>query len=108
MTTSCKEKEAACEFRATWRPATNRPACWRRARLSAGAGSLSKDPSIQSNRFFKVAIGDAANWWTPPFAAKGWANYTDKIAPYWQQALRQDLTPAQWNAKAAALLRGED
>ncbi len=109
MTTSCKEKEAAWEF-LRYMASGNKQT----SMLAQGRGylpvraSLSKDPGIQSNRFFKVAIGDAANWWTPPFAAKGWANYTDKIAPYWQQALRQDLTPAQWNAKAAELLRGED
>ncbi len=69
--------------------------------------SLSADPSIQSNRFFKVATASAENWWTPPFAAKNWANYQDKIAPYWQQALRQEITPKQWNEQAATFLRGE-
>ena len=108
MTTSCKEKEAAwtfLQFMGSGDPAVTP--------LRQGRGylpirkSLSADPAIQSNRFFKVAGAQAAHWWTPPFAARNWATYQDKIAPYWQQALRQEITPKQWNAQAAQLLRGE-
>lgn len=108
MTTSCKEKEAAWEFLRYMASGSKETSM-----LAQGRGylpvrtSLSKDPGIQANRFFQVAIGDAKNWWTPPFAAKGWANYTDKIAPYWQQALRRSITPTQWHQKAAALLDGQ-
>jgi hypothetical protein len=33
------------------------------------------------------------------------ALYQDRIAPYWQQALRQEITPKQWNEQAAKFLR---
>jgi multiple sugar transport system substrate-binding protein len=108
ITNSCKEKEAAFEFLRYMGSGTKETQA-----LAQGRGylpvrkSLSNDPSIQTNRFFKVATADSANWWTPPFAAKGWSNYTDKIAPYWQQALRQQITPQQWNEQAAKLMRGE-
>ena len=69
--------------------------------------SLAEEPAIQNNRFFKVAINSAANWWMPPFAHKNWTNYQDKIAPYWQQALRQEITAAGFHQQAAKFLRGQ-
>jgi multiple sugar transport system substrate-binding protein len=106
ITTSCKEKEAAWTF-------LQYMASSKAANLAQGRGflpvrkSLSADPAIQTNRFFKVASANAVNWWTPPFAAKNWALYQDKIAPYWQQTLRQEITPKQWNEQAAKFLRGD-
>jgi multiple sugar transport system substrate-binding protein len=107
MTSSCKEKEAAWEFLAFLSNGPHNK--W----LSTDRGYLpvrksrAADPAIEANRFFKLAMANAANWWTPPFSSKNWANYQDKIAPYWQQALRQEITAAQWNAQAAKLLRGQ-
>ena len=107
ITTACKEKEAAWEFirfMGSGKPVET---------LATGRGylpvrkSLSATPTIQSNRFFKVASAQADTWWTPPFGAKNWANYQDKIAPYWQQALRQEITAKQWNEQAAKFLRGD-
>ena len=106
ITTSCKEKEAAWTF-------LQYMASSKAATLVQGRGflpvrkSLTADPAIQDNRFFKVASANAANWWTPPFYAKNWAIYQDRIAPYWQQALRQEITPKQWNEQAAKFLRGD-
>ncbi|MBV9785444.1 MAG: extracellular solute-binding protein [Acidisphaera sp.] len=107
ITTSCKEKEAAFEFLQFMGSAD--PV----GMLAISRGylpvrkSLSNDPRIQGNRFFKIATDHADTWWTPPFSWQNWANYQNKIAPYWQQALRQEITPKQWNEQAAALLRGE-
>jgi multiple sugar transport system substrate-binding protein len=104
---SCKEKEAAWQFLTFL--AGGQPDQW----LSMDRGylpvrkSASADPRIEANRFFKLAISQSATWWTPPFAAKNWANYQDKIAPYWQQALRQEISPKDWNAQAAKFLRGQ-
>jgi multiple sugar transport system substrate-binding protein len=104
---SCKEKEAAWEFLTFL--AGGQADQW----LSMDRGylpvrkSVSADPRIEANRFFKLAISQSATWWTPPFAAKNWANYQDKIAPYWQQALRQEISPKEWNAQAAKFLRGQ-
>lgn len=53
------------------------------------------------------ARSEAATWWRPPFAHKHWANYQDKIAPYWQQALRQEISVKDFHAQAAKFLRGE-
>jgi multiple sugar transport system substrate-binding protein len=108
ITSNCKEKEAAWEFLRFM--ASAQPV----GMLATGRGylpvrkSLSAVPAVQSNRFFKVAAANADTWWTPPFAAEHWANYQDKIAPYWQQALRQEIAPAQWNQQAAKLLRGDE
>jgi maltose-binding protein MalE len=107
MTSSCKEREAALEFLAFLSNGPHNK--W----LSTDRGYLpvrksrAADPAIQANRFFKLAMANAANWWTPPFSFKNWANYQDKIAPYWQQALRQEITAAQWNTQAAKFLRGQ-
>jgi multiple sugar transport system substrate-binding protein len=107
ITTSCKEKEAAFQFLQFMASAL--PV----GMLAISRGylpvrkSLSDDPRIEKNRFFKVAKDHADTWWTPPFSWKYWADYQNKIAPYWQQALRQEITPKQWNEQAAALLRGD-
>jgi multiple sugar transport system substrate-binding protein len=107
MTSSCKERDAAWEFLAFLSNGPHNK--W----LSTDRGYLpvrksrAADPAIEANRFFKLAMANAPNWWTPPFSFKNWANYQDKIAPYWQQALRQEITAAQWNAQAAKFLRGQ-
>ncbi len=92
MTTACKEKEAAWEFMVHM--SSGQPA----RVFTQGRGllpvrrSISADPVFQQNRFFKLAIAQASTWWRPPFSHKHWANYQDKIAPYWQQALRQEIS----------------
>jgi multiple sugar transport system substrate-binding protein len=107
MTTACKEKEAAWEFMVHM--SSGQPA----RVFTQGRGllpvrkSISGDPVFQQNRFFKLAIASAATWWRPPFAHKHWANYQDKIAPYWQQALRQEMSVKDFHAQAAKFLRGE-
>jgi multiple sugar transport system substrate-binding protein len=107
MTSSCKEKEAAWDFLQYLAGNKAVPITAMGRGYLPVRKSLSADPALQSDRFSKVAIANEANWWTPPFAAKNWAAYQDRIAPYWQQALRQEITPKQWNEQAAKLLRGE-
>jgi len=107
MTTACKEKEAAWEFLVHM--SSGQPA----RTFSQGRGllpvrrSVSADPVFQQDRFFKLAIAQAGTWWRPPFSHKHWANYQDKIAPYWQQALRQEISVKDFHAQAAKFLRGE-
>ncbi len=104
---SCKEKEAAWEFIVYM--CSGQPA----RMFTQGRGllpvrrSISADPVFQQNRFFKLAIASAASWWMPPFHHNNWANYQDKIAPYWQQTLRQEISVKDFHAQAAKLLRGE-
>jgi multiple sugar transport system substrate-binding protein len=107
MTTACKEKEAAWEFMVHM--SSGQPA----RVFTQGRGllpvrrSISADPVFQQNRFFKMAISQSSTWWRPPFSHKHWANYQDKIAPYWQQALRQEISVKDFHAQAAKFLRGE-
>jgi len=107
MLSACKEKEAAWEFMVHM--GSGQPA----RTFTQGRGllpvrkSISADPVFQQNRFFKLALGSAGTWWRPPFSHKHWANYQDKIAPYWQQALRQEISVKDFHAQAAKFLRGE-
>ena len=107
MLTSCKEKEAAWEFMKHMSSGDPVRSFTQQRGLLPVRKSLAEEPAIQNNRFFKVAINSAANWWMPPFAHKNWTNYQDKIAPYWQQALRQEITAAGFHQQAAKFLRGE-
>lgn len=104
---TCKEKEAAFEFLkfiGSGKPARI---------FTHGRGllpvrkSISSDEAFQTDRFFKLALDNADTWWHPPFYAKNWINYQTKIAPYWQEALRQTLSPEQYQQQAAALLSGK-
>ena len=107
IVSSCKEKEAAWEFLVhicSGEPA--RIFSQKRGVLPVRK-SLSAEPVFQQNRFFKLAISLASNWWRPPFSHEHWLNYQEKIAPYWQQALRQEISVKDFHAQAVKLLRGE-
>ena len=86
---------AGARFTPAARPAAGAPS----SRPSAGCSSTTASSSSRSLQ--------AANWWRPPFSHKHWANYQDKIAPYWQQALRQEISVKDFHAQAAKFLRGE-
>ena len=107
MLQGCKEKEAAFEFMAHMCSGDAARVFTARRGLLPTRQSLAAEPAIQDNRFFKVAISQAASWWMPPFAHKHWANYQDKIAPYWQQALREEISVKQFHDQAARFLRGQ-
>ena len=83
MTTSCKEKEAAWEFLRYLAGAKAVPITAMGRGYLPVRKTLSADPVLAADRFCQVTIADAANWWTPPFSAKNWATYQDRIAPYW-------------------------
>jgi multiple sugar transport system substrate-binding protein len=107
MLTACKEKEAAWEFLAFMSSGDPVRTFTAKRGLLPIRKSVSAEPAYQNNRFFKVALANAEYWWMPPFSSKNWANYQDKLAPYWQQALRQEITVAQFHAQGAKFLRGE-
>ena len=107
MLKDCKEKEAAFEFMAHMCSGDPARLFTAKRGLLPVRKSLAAEPAIQDNRFFKVAMSQAANWWMPPFAHKNWTNYQDKIAPYWQQALREEISPKQFHEQAARFLRGQ-
>ena len=107
MLTACKEKEAAWEFLTFMSSGDPVRTFTAKRGLLPIRKSVSAEPAYQNNRFFKVALANAEYWWMPPFSSKNWANYQDKLAPYWQQALRQEITVAQFHAQGAKFLRGE-
>jgi ABC-type glycerol-3-phosphate transport system substrate-binding protein len=107
LTTACKEKEAAWEFMVHMSSGQPARAFTQGRGLLPVRRSVSADAVFQQDRFFKLTIAQAATWWRPPFSHKHWANYQDKIAPYWQQALRQEISVKDFHAQAAKFLRGE-
>jgi multiple sugar transport system substrate-binding protein len=107
MLSTCKEKDAGFEFLAYMASGDPvRTFTQKRGQLPFRK-SIGAEPAYQNNRFFKVAIENSANWWMPPCSHKHWANYQDKLAPYWQQVLRQEITVKQFHDQGAKLLRGQ-
>jgi ABC-type glycerol-3-phosphate transport system substrate-binding protein len=105
--TSCKEKEAAWEvvkFMSAGEP--GRILTRDRGELPSRK-SLSKEPVCQQNRFNKVCLDAESSWWWPPFYHKYWANFQEKIPPYWQQVLQEKISAKEFHAVGAKLLRGQ-
>ncbi len=102
-----KEKEAAFEFLAWWGGGDNGMTFTQGRGLLPVRKSLGENAVFQNNRFFKTAIDNSDKWWMPPFSWKNWTNYQDKIAPYWQQVLRQEITVQQFQDQAAKFLSGD-
>lgn len=107
MTTGTKEKEAAWEF---IRFITSGDALML---YTAGRAvppvrkSASLDPFFQNNRFIKLGLDRVSEWWTPPYEFKNWANFQDKIPPYWQECLREKITVKDFHVQGAKFLRGQ-
>ncbi len=107
MLSSCKEKEAAFEFLKHMSSGTPARVFTAKRGLLPVRKSIAAEDVYQQNRFFKIALANAENWWMPPCSHKNWANYQDKLAPYWQQALRQEITVTQFHQQGAKFLRGQ-
>jgi multiple sugar transport system substrate-binding protein len=107
IVSSSKEKDAAWEFLQFMGSGDADRVLTAKRGLLPVRKSIAAEPAYQTNRFFKVAIDAQASWWHPPFAWKNWTNYQNKIAPFWQEALRGDMTPQAWQAQAAKFLRGQ-
>ncbi|MCC7046824.1 MAG: extracellular solute-binding protein [Alphaproteobacteria bacterium] len=107
MTTGCKEREAAWEF---IKFITSGDAL---LLYTAGRAvppvrkTTSLNPVFQNNRFIKFGLDEVQTWWTPPYEFKNWANFQDKIPPFWQEVLSQKITPKQFNEQGAKFLRGQ-
>lgn len=69
--------------------------------------SLAKNEFFQNNRFIKMSLDHSDQWWIPPYDNVNWANFQDKIAPYWQEALAGKISAADFNKQGAKFLRGE-
>lgn len=107
ITTACKEKEAAFEFLVFLSEGDANRSLGPERGLMPVRTSLNADPIVQNNRFFRIASAEAANWWRPPYEQANWTNYQDKIAPFWQQALRQEISVRDFHVQAAKYMRGE-
>jgi multiple sugar transport system substrate-binding protein len=107
ITTSCKEKEAAWEFLMFLSDGDPAISLGPQRGLMPVRISLNQLPAVQDNRFFKLAASQSANWWRPPYESETWTNYQDKIAPFWQQALRQEISVKDFHVQAAKYMRGE-
>jgi multiple sugar transport system substrate-binding protein len=107
MTTGAKEKEAAWEF---IKFITSGDALML---YTAGRAvppvrkSASQNPFFQNNRFIKLGLDRVSEWWTPPYDHKNWANFQDKIPPYWQEVLREKITVKDFHVQGAKFLRGQ-
>jgi hypothetical protein len=69
--------------------------------------SIAQAPVFQNNRFIKLGLTESATWWTPPYEFKNWTNFQDKIAPFWQETLREKMTVTQFHQQGAKFLRGQ-
>ena len=107
MLSTCKEKEAAFEFLKHMSSGNPARTLTQKRGLLPVRKSIAAEDFYQNNRFFKLALANADNWWMPPCSHKNWANYQDKLAPYWQQALRQEITVTQFHQQGAKFLRGQ-
>ena len=107
MLTTCKEKEAAFEFLKHMSSGNPARVMTQKRGLLPVRKSIASEEFYQNNRFFKVALANSNIWWMPPCDSKNWANYQDKLAPYWQQALRQEITVTQFHQQGARFLRGD-
>ena len=69
--------------------------------------SFFNNPAFEGNRFIKMSLADSNTWYMPPYYNKNWANFQDKIPPFWQEVLREKITPAQFCQQGAKFLRGQ-
>jgi multiple sugar transport system substrate-binding protein len=107
ITSSSKEKEAAWEFIKFINTGDAALLYSRDRQTPPMRKSLAQNEVFQKNRFIKQTVEWADTWWSPPYHHEHWANFQDRIAPYWQEALRETITPAQFCQQGAKLLRGE-
>ena len=92
MTTSCKEKEAAWEFMKFIASGDALLLYTAKRMVPPVRKSFFNNPAFENNRFIKMSLAESNTWYMPPYYQKNWANFQDKIPPYWQEALRQKIT----------------
>ena len=107
MTTGCKEKDAAWEFMQYIASGDALMLYTAGRSVPPVRKSASGHPDFQNNRFIKFGLDEASTWWMPPYEHKNWANFQDKIPPFWQEVLREKITPKQFNEQGAKFLRGQ-
>lgn len=107
MVSSCKEKEAAWEFMKFITSGDAAMLYTANRMVPPVRKTLAERPVFQNNRFIKMSLDYLDTWWTPPYDHQHWTNFQDKIPPFWQEAVRGNITAAQFNQQGAKFLRGE-
>ena len=107
MTTSCKEKEAAWEFMKFIASGDALLLYTAKRMVPPVRKSFFNNAAFENNRFIKMSLAESNTWYMPPYYAKNWANFQDKIPPYWQEALRQKITVRDFHVQGAKFLRGQ-
>jgi len=107
MVSTCKEKEAAWELMKFLASGDAAMLFTANRMVPPVRTSLAKRPVFQDNRFIRMSLDHLDTWWTPPYSHPHWTNFQDKIPPYWQEAVKGNITAAQFNQQGAKLLRGE-
>jgi multiple sugar transport system substrate-binding protein len=107
MASSCKEKDAAWEFIKYICTGDAALLYTKNRAVPPVRKTLAQNEYFQNNRFIKFGLDNSDQWWTPPYENANWANFQDKIAPFWQEVLREKITPTQFNQQGAKFLRGE-
>ena len=107
MTTSCKEKDAAWEFIKFIASGDALLLYTAKRMVPPVRKSFFNNPAFEGNRFIKMSLADSNTWYMPPYYNKNWANFQDKIPPYWQEALRQKISVRDFHVQGAKFLRGQ-
>lgn len=107
ITTSCKEKEAAWEFVKFIASGDALLLYTAKRMVPPVRKSMFNNPAFEGNRFIQMSLADSKTWYMPPYYQKNWANFQDKIPPYWQETLRQKITVRQFHEQGAKFLRGQ-
>jgi len=107
MTTSCKEKEAAWEFMKFIASGDALLLYTAKRMVPPVRKSFFNNAAFENNRFIKMSLAESNTWYMPPYYAKNWANFQDKIPPYWQETLSKKITVQQFHAQGAKFLRGQ-
>ena len=107
MTSTSKEKDAAWEFIQFITSGDALMLYTAGRAVPPVRKSAAQNAFFQNNRFIKMSLNESDTWWTPPYEWKNWANFQDKIPPYWQEALREKITVKQFHEQGAKFLRGQ-
>ena len=107
MLTACKEKEAAWEFMKFIASGDALLLYTAKRMVPPVRKSMFNNPAFEGNRFIKMSLAESHTWYMPPYWHKNWANFQDKIPPYWQETLSKKITVQQFHAQGAKFLRGQ-
>ncbi len=107
MTSSCKEKDAAWEFIKFICSGDALMLYTGKRMVPPVRKSIASREVFQNNRFIKMSLAELDTWWMPPYEHKYWANFQDKIPPYWQETLSEKISVKEFHVQGAKFLRGQ-